>query len=163
MALAPYVASLLDMWIVWNIRGLMILSLSMQLLLAIISPVRRKTSNRWVILMIWAIYFLSDWAAIFAFGLISNARLKNPTSPQQVDQDLLAFWPAFLLIHLGGPDSITAYALEDNTLWMRHLVGLVVQILAFLNILVKTLPYNKLRVPTILIAIAGTIKYGERT
>ncbi|KAI4312907.1 hypothetical protein MLD38_037696 [Melastoma candidum] len=163
MASAPYVASLLDMWAVWNIRGLMILSLSMQLLLAIISLLRRKTSNRWVIMMIWSAYFLSDWVAIFAFGLISNARLKNPTSPLQVDQDLLAFWSAFLLIHLGGPDYITAYALEDNTLWMRHLVGLVVQILAFLNIFVKTLPDNKLRVPTILIAIAGTIKYGERT
>ncbi|KAI4312892.1 hypothetical protein MLD38_037683 [Melastoma candidum] len=163
MVSAPYVASLRDMWVVWNIRGLMILSLSMQLLLAIISLLRRKTSNRWVMLMIWSAYFLSDWAAIFAFGLISNARLKNPTSPLQVDQDLLAFWSAFLLIHLGGPDSITAYALEDNTLWMRHLVGLVVQILAFLNIFVKTLPDNKLRVPTILIAIAGTIKYGERT
>ncbi|KAI4312909.1 hypothetical protein MLD38_037698 [Melastoma candidum] len=163
MASAPYVASLLDMWAVWNIRGFMIFSLSMQLLLAIFSPLRRKTSNRWVIPMIWSAYFLSDWAAIFAFGLISNARLKKPTSPLQVDQDLLAFWSAFLLIHLGGPDSITAYALEDNTLWMRHLVGLVVQILTFLNIFVKTLPDNKLRVPTILIAIAGTIKYGERT
>ncbi|KAI4312922.1 hypothetical protein MLD38_037710 [Melastoma candidum] len=46
---------------------------------------------------------------------------------------------------------------------MRHLVGLVVQILAFLNIFVKMLPDNILFVPTILIAIAGTIKYGERT
>ncbi|KAI4313082.1 hypothetical protein MLD38_037854 [Melastoma candidum] len=44
-------------------------------------------------LMIWSAYFLSDWAAIFTFGLISNARLKNPTSPLQVDQDLLAFCP----------------------------------------------------------------------
>ncbi|KAI4312906.1 hypothetical protein MLD38_037695 [Melastoma candidum] len=78
-------------------------------------------------------------------------------------QDLLAFWSAFLLIHLGGSDSITAYSLEDNTLWLRHLVGLVAQVLAFLNIFVKTLPSNDLRVPTVLIAIAGAIKYGERT
>ncbi|KAI4312898.1 hypothetical protein MLD38_037688 [Melastoma candidum] len=141
----------------------MILSLLMQLLLAIVSPLWKRTSNRLLILLIWSAYFLSDWAAIFAFGLISNARLKNPTSPLQVDQDLLAFWNAFLLIHLGGPDSITAYALADNTLLMRHFVGLVVQIPAFLKIFVKTLPDNKLRVPTILIAITGTIKYGERT
>ncbi|KAH7565569.1 hypothetical protein JRO89_XS09G0228800 [Xanthoceras sorbifolium] len=29
---------------------------------------------------------------------------------------------------LGGPDTITAYALEDNELWLRHLLGLVVQV-----------------------------------
>ncbi|KAI4312899.1 hypothetical protein MLD38_037689 [Melastoma candidum] len=154
------VASLQDVWDAWGIRGFMILSLTMQLLLAIVSPFRKRTSNRWVILLIWSAYFLTDWVAIFAFGLISNARCRNSTS---IDQDLLAFWSAFLLIHLGGSDSITAYSLEDNTLWLRHLVGLVAQVLAFLNIFVKTLPSNDLRVPTVLIAIAGAIKYGERT
>ncbi|KAI4312927.1 hypothetical protein MLD38_037714 [Melastoma candidum] len=154
------VASLQDVWDAWGIRGFMILSLTMQLLLAIVSPFRMRTSNRWVILLIWSTYFLVDWAAIFAFGLISNARCRNSTS---INQDLLAFWSAFLLIHLGGSDSITAYSLEDNTLWLRHLVGLVAQVLAFLNIFVKTLPSNDLRVPTVLIAIAGAIKYGERT
>ncbi|KAI4312901.1 hypothetical protein MLD38_037690 [Melastoma candidum] len=154
------VASLQDVWDAWGIRGFMILSLTMQLLLAIVSPFRMRTSNRWVILLIWSAYFLSDWAAIFTFGLISNARCRNSTS---INQDLLAFWSAFLLIHLGGSDSITAYSLEDNTLWLRHLVGLVAQVLAFLNIFVKTLPSNDLRVPTVLIAIAGAIKYGEKT
>ncbi|KAI4312919.1 hypothetical protein MLD38_037707 [Melastoma candidum] len=155
-----FVVSLQDLWDAWGIRGFMIFSLMMQLLLAIVSPLRKRTSNRWVILLIWSAYFLADWVAIFAFGLISNARCRNSTS---IDQDLLPFWSAFLLIHLGGSDSITAYSLEDNTLWLRHLVGLVAQVLAFLNIFVKTLPSNDLRVPTILIAIAGAIKYGERT
>ncbi|KAI4312926.1 hypothetical protein MLD38_037713 [Melastoma candidum] len=132
----------------------------MQLLLAIVSPFRKRTSNRWVILLIWSAYFLADWVAIFAFELISNARCMNSTS---IEQDLPAFWFVFLLIHLGGSDSITAYSLEDNTLWLRHLVGLVAQVLAFLNILDKTLPSNDLRVPTVLIAVAGAIKYGERT
>ncbi|GFZ17719.1 transmembrane protein, putative [Actinidia rufa] len=39
----------------------------------------------------------------------------------------MAFWAPFLLLHLGGPDTITAYSLEDNELWLRHLLGLVVQ------------------------------------
>ncbi|GKB14019.1 calcium uniporter protein [Tanacetum coccineum] len=42
------------------------------------------------------------------------------------NEDLLAFWAPFLLVHLGGPDTITAFALEDNELWLRHLLGLVV-------------------------------------
>ncbi|TXG68279.1 hypothetical protein EZV62_003214 [Acer yangbiense] len=41
--------------------------------------------------------------------------------------ELTTFLALFLLLHLGGADSITAYALEDNALWMRHLLGLVTQ------------------------------------
>ncbi|KAI4312918.1 hypothetical protein MLD38_037706 [Melastoma candidum] len=80
------VAWLHDLWDACGIRGFMILSLMMQLLLAIVSPLRKRTSNHWVILLIWSAYFLADWAAIFAFGLISNARFMNSTSPTQVDQ-----------------------------------------------------------------------------
>ena len=40
---------------------------------------------------------------------------------------LTAFWAPFLLSHLGGPDTITAYAMEDNELWLRHLLALGVQ------------------------------------
>lgn len=40
----------------------------------------------------------------------------------------MAFWAPFLLVHLGGPDTITAYSLEGNELWLRHLLNLVVQV-----------------------------------
>uniref|UniRef100_A0A2N9G3Y8 DUF4220 domain-containing protein n=1 Tax=Fagus sylvatica TaxID=28930 RepID=A0A2N9G3Y8_FAGSY len=33
----------------------------------------------------------------------------------------------FFCLHLGGPDTITAYSLEDNELWLRHLLGLAIQ------------------------------------
>nr|GEV96486.1 hypothetical protein CTI12_AA530670 [Tanacetum cinerariifolium] len=36
--------------------------------------------------------------------------------------DILAFWVPFLLVHLGGPDTITAFAIKDNELWLRHLL-----------------------------------------
>nr|CAB3464026.1 unnamed protein product [Digitaria exilis] len=32
-------------------------------------------------------------------------------------------WAPVLLIHLGGLDSFTAYNIEDNELWNRHLVS----------------------------------------
>ncbi|KAG5051701.1 hypothetical protein JHK87_003899 [Glycine soja] len=47
--------------------------------------------------------------------------------PNNVNPQLLAFWAPIFLIHLGGPDTITAYALEDNELWLRHFVGLLSQ------------------------------------
>ena len=40
----------------------------------------------------------------------------------------MAFWAPFLLLHLGGLDSITAYSLQDSELGRRHLLGLVIQV-----------------------------------
>ncbi|KAI4387477.1 hypothetical protein MLD38_005305 [Melastoma candidum] len=152
--------SLQHLWRSWNIRGFMLLSLSLQLLLALTAPLRRRTSNKLVILLVWSAFILSDWAAIFAFGLISNAqRGANPV----VDNNIMAFWSAFLLIHLGGTDSITAFSLEDNALWLRHLVGLAVQVAVFCYIFLNTLPGNNLVLPTAFIFVAGVNKYAERT
>ena len=75
----------------------------------------------------------------------------------------MAFWAPFLLLHLGGPDTITAFSLEDNELWLRHLFGFVVQLLATFYVFILTLPKNNLLVPTILMFVAGIIKYLERT
>ncbi|KAI4387515.1 hypothetical protein MLD38_005342 [Melastoma candidum] len=152
--------SLQHLWRAWNIRGFMLLSLSLQLLLALTAPLRRRTSNKLVILLVWSAFILSDWAAIFAFGLISNAqRGENPV----VDDNIMAFWSAFLLVHLGGTDSITAFSLEDNALWLRHLVGLAVQVAVFFYIFLNTLPGNILVLPTAFIFVAGVNKYAERT
>ncbi|XP_071724838.1 uncharacterized protein [Rutidosis leptorrhynchoides] len=43
--------------------------------------------------------------------------------------ELAAFWAPFLLLHLRGPDTITAYSLEDNQLWGKHLLGLCCQVI----------------------------------
>ncbi|KAI4312172.1 hypothetical protein MLD38_037013 [Melastoma candidum] len=155
-------AAMQKRWNTWNIQGFMILSLCMQVLLTIFARQRQRTSNRFVIFAVWSAYFLSDWAATFAFGLISNAGCQN-SNEAQVPPDVLAFWAAFLLVHLGGPDNITAFSMEDNALWMRHLICLVAQISVFMYIFVKTLPNNRLLVSTILVFVTGVINYGERS
>ncbi|KAL0009784.1 hypothetical protein SO802_004892 [Lithocarpus litseifolius] len=76
---------------------------------------------------------------------------------------LTAFWAPFLLLHLGGPDTITAYSLEDNELWLRHLLGLGVQTGVALYIFVSAWTASHLSILSILIFCAGIIKYGERT
>ncbi|KAI5012756.1 hypothetical protein ZWY2020_025022 [Hordeum vulgare] len=57
-----------------------------------------------------------------AAGTATNADAGN-SSPI-----IFAFWTPFLLLHLGGPDTITAYSLEDNELWLRHLIGLLFEL-----------------------------------
>ncbi|KAI4365147.1 hypothetical protein MLD38_021161 [Melastoma candidum] len=163
MAASFIPAGLQQIWKVWNIRGFMILSLSTQLVLTFIAPLRQKTSNFVLISIVWSAYFLADWTAVFAFGLISSAGCSKFAGYMEAAGDFLAFWASFLLIHLGAPDTITAFPLEDNALWLRHLVGLIAQVFSFLYIFVKTLPDNKLVAPVLLVFAAGIIKYGERT
>nr|CAD1823121.1 unnamed protein product [Ananas comosus var. bracteatus] len=40
------------------------------------------------------------------------------------NRHLRAFWAPFLLLHLGGQDTITSFAIEDNELWTRQLLNL---------------------------------------
>lgn len=111
-----------------------------------------------IIFIIWSSYLLADWAANFAIGLISNSQ-GNARGTGDNNEDLLAFWAPFLLLHLGGPDTITAFALEDNTLWLRHFLGLIFQVIAAIYVFIQSFPTNK----TILLFLGGTIKYAERT
>lgn len=118
----------IKLWDTWNLRGVIILSLSLQTFLILFGTLRKRTANTAAIMFIWIAYLLADWAASFAVGLISKA--QGATPPHDADNaDLLAFWAPFLLLHLGGPDTITAFSLEDNELWLRHFLGLSFQVM----------------------------------
>ncbi|XP_039154739.1 uncharacterized protein LOC120286529 [Eucalyptus grandis] len=116
-------------------------------------------------MLFWSAYLGADLVANYAFGLISRAQFTGGTPDSEADAygDLLAFWAPFLLLHLGGPDTITAFALEDNELWCRHLLNLLFQLGAASYVFYQSFPSSKLVVPTILMFIGGTIKYIERT
>ncbi|MQL82377.1 hypothetical protein Taro_014861 [Colocasia esculenta] len=77
--------------------------------------------------------------------------------------DVMAFWAPFLLLHLGGPDAITAFSLEDNELWLRHLLGVFFQLFGCLYVLFRSFPHNSLVAPTLVMLMVGCIKYVERT
>ncbi|KAK9068895.1 hypothetical protein SSX86_013011 [Deinandra increscens subsp. villosa] len=158
-----------DIWNIWDLRGVIILSLSLQTFLIFVAPLRKRVKSNWIVMPLWSAYLLADWAANFAVGLISSSQ-GNPSESSGKKQrtaveneDLLAFWAPFLLVHLGGPDTITAFALEDNELWLRHLLGLFFQCLAAVYVFVQSLPKNGLWIPTMVMFITGIIKYAERT
>ncbi|TYI32203.1 hypothetical protein ES332_A04G043200v1 [Gossypium tomentosum] len=64
---------------------------------------------------------------------------------------------------MGGPDAITAYSLEDNQLWLRHLFGLIVQTTVTIYIFLMAWTGSLLSRLTIPMIVAGSIKYAERT
>ncbi|KAH9718413.1 DUF4220 domain-containing protein [Citrus sinensis] len=157
----PIPESVKKTWDNWNIRGVILFSLLLQTVLILLAPLRKGMGYKLIILLIWSVYLLADSAATFAIGLIAE-RATNSQTPTK-SNELLVLWAPFLLLHLGGPDTITAFALEDNELWLRQLFGLIFQAGFTFYVFLLSLPENKLFVPTILVFIAGIIKCFERT
>ncbi|KAK4839116.1 hypothetical protein QYF36_019247 [Acer negundo] len=107
-----------------------------------------------------------DVIATFALGIITNnvSDIYNDEGESMdANTELTAFWAPFLLLHLGGPDTITAYALEDNELWLRHFLGLVVQTGMAIYVFLMAWTGSHLSILHLLMFVAGLIKYGERT
>ncbi|KAM0064945.1 hypothetical protein Hdeb2414_s0003g00108941 [Helianthus debilis subsp. tardiflorus] len=156
-------------WDTCDLRSFMLLSLSLQTILIMVAPLRKRTKSNLIIMLLWSAYLLADWAANFAVGLIMNGQGDSSDHPGKKgrntseDAGLLAFWASFILVHLGGPDTITAFSLEDNELWPRHLFGLVFQFLSAVYVFVLSLPHNGLWIPTLLVFFNGMLKYIEKT
>ncbi|XP_030528111.2 uncharacterized protein LOC115739246 [Rhodamnia argentea] len=107
---------------------------------------------------------MADWVATFAIGLISHNQGNSSDREAEANGAIKAFWASFLLLHLGGPDTITAFSLEDSSLWRRHLLSFIFQVGAAIYVFVQIFPSdNSLVMPTMLVFFAGVIKNVERT
>ncbi|KAK7333524.1 hypothetical protein VNO80_30299 [Phaseolus coccineus] len=157
----PYFAR--NIWGKWNIQGAVLVSLSMQIILIFAAPFRKRSRNTLLVSLLWFTYLVADVTANFCVGLISNKYGDKDTAVSTIDDYLIAFWTPFLLLHLGGPDTITAFSIEDNELWRRHMLGLIVQVCLTSYVFLLTLPENTLWIPTALVFMAGVIKFAERT
>uniref|UniRef100_A0A0E0LR33 DUF4220 domain-containing protein n=1 Tax=Oryza punctata TaxID=4537 RepID=A0A0E0LR33_ORYPU len=77
---------------------------------------------------------------------------------------LVLFWAPFMLLHLGGQETMSAFSMEDNMLWKRHLLNLATQVGLAAYVVGKQWQGDKqLLAPMVLIFISGTIKYACRT
>ncbi|KAF7086223.1 hypothetical protein CFC21_089538 [Triticum aestivum] len=147
----------------WEIQLLVLLSFTLQLFLFFAGRLRRCSGNRLLRSSLWAAYLGADLAAVYALGYLSRHQDINIERLRRTEQ-LAFFWAPFLLIHLGGQDTITAFAMEDNNLWLRHLLNLLTQIVLALYVFQKSIGRHSanLLLSGIFAFIAGIIKYGER-
>ncbi|CAA3018101.1 unnamed protein product, partial [Olea europaea subsp. europaea] len=97
-----------------------LMSLFFQIVLICLGKSRKRTGHSVVIASIWSVYLLADWLAANAVGLISKVQTDDRPKEFQVDPAIAAFWAPFLLVRLGGQDTITAFSVEDNQLWFRN-------------------------------------------
>uniref|UniRef100_A0ACD5WMH9 Uncharacterized protein n=1 Tax=Avena sativa TaxID=4498 RepID=A0ACD5WMH9_AVESA len=149
----------LVLWNHWSMQIIVLLSLGLQFVLFILAGIRRREDAPVRRFFLWLAYLMADSTAIYAVGHLSFSNIMR-------EHQLVVFWAPFLLLHLGGPDNITAYALQDNQLWLRHLQTLLVQvtgaayILIYKNIIAGD---NFLWLASVLMFSLGVVKYGERT
>ncbi|CBI36721.3 unnamed protein product, partial [Vitis vinifera] len=154
--------SLMKLWNKWELRVMVLLSLSLQILLILLGNRRKYTAKSWVGVIIWLAYLSADWLATVSIGILMNQEDCEDKSPA-TNYVIMAFWAPFLLVHLGGPDTITAYSLEDNELWLRHFLGLLTQFGGAFYVFLKSWEGEALNFLAIPVFIIGLIKYGERT
>jgi hypothetical protein len=121
---------LLATWNEWEIRMLVLTSLALQVFLLFSAGIRKRNVSAVLSLLLWLAYLLADSIAIYALGYLSQTRVSKGDDPQSFERThrIQAFWAPFLLLHLGGQDTITAFSTEDNELWKRHLLSLLTQV-----------------------------------
>ncbi|GJM90554.1 hypothetical protein PR202_ga06845 [Eleusine coracana subsp. coracana] len=100
-------------WGEWGLRITVLSSVTAHVALVLLAGTRRHHVSLLGKLLLWPAYQAVGTAG-YALGKLSLSG-TSPLSPSR-EQQLVAFWAPFLLLHLGCPDNISAYALEDNKL-----------------------------------------------
>ena len=95
-----------------------------------------------------------------AAGIISNdlGEVKKDGTHVDAKHEFTAFWAPLMLLHLGGADTITAFSLEDNELWKRHLFGVVTQSMATFYILFMAWTGSSLSLLFIVLGLSSMLK-----
>ncbi|XP_017234193.1 uncharacterized protein LOC108208202 [Daucus carota subsp. sativus] len=167
-----------DIFAEWDLWASLLLSLFLQIILSFGGTFRRLVSHKWIVIILWLAYLLAEVIALFGLGLIASRQsfiflssnytwrsLNFKVSFSGSKDRFYFFWAPFLLVHLGGPDTITAFAPEDNELWPRHLFILATECIAVAYAFYQSehLKRHLLMIPMLLMCLCGIIKCFERT
>ncbi|KAG2570654.1 hypothetical protein PVAP13_7KG077954 [Panicum virgatum] len=105
-------------WEDWQLRLLVLASLFIQYFLFVAALVRKRRIPHWFRSLIWLAYLGCDAVVIYALATLFNLNKDDVAMDTHID----TLWAPILLMHLGGQDGITAYSIEDNENWRRHLL-----------------------------------------
>ncbi|XP_028070484.1 uncharacterized protein LOC114272974 [Camellia sinensis] len=147
------------LWDVWDVRMLVLFSLTLQIIIFVFGKRRKNMASQWINVIVWLAYIMADSVATIALSKLSDTQnnIPNPNNALQ------ALWSPLLLLHLGGPDTITAFSLEDNQLWIRHFLGMGIQATVAIYVIVMSWRHFWFSFMLVPAFVAGIIKYGERT
>ncbi|KAH7860142.1 hypothetical protein Vadar_009900 [Vaccinium darrowii] len=159
--------SVQNYWREWLPRGLILLSLTCQIVLAMLGNRRKYIDKIWVRSIVWLAYILADSVATMAIGVLSDDTRQiyrsGDSNSLASEYEFTAFWGPFLLLHMGGMDTITAYSLEDNELWLRHCFTIVTQSVTTVYVLFMSWSTLSRLSPLFMVVFyVGLVKYCER-
>ncbi|KAJ1266384.1 hypothetical protein BS78_08G147100 [Paspalum vaginatum] len=155
------VSSAMDWWDEWKLRVLVLCSLFVQFFLSFSQHIRRLYILRRMRVVVWIAYMGGDALAIYALATLFNRQKQHQTTT--TTNALQVIWAPVLLIHLGGHWNISAYSLEDNELWRRHVVTLVSQVTVALYVFCKWWSgETRLLQAAVLLFVVGIIRFSEK-
>ncbi|XP_051197110.2 uncharacterized protein [Lolium perenne] len=150
-------AGVVLLWSDWEVQILVLVSFTLQVFLLVFARIRRRDISVVPRTLLWLAYLLADIIALYILGHMSFC------GKSREQEQTVTFWAPFLLVHLGGQDTITAYSMEDNQLWPRQLLSLLVQTVGVAYVLYKYVAGSSTLVTAAaLMTVAGFLKYGER-
>ncbi|GJN18829.1 hypothetical protein PR202_gb06032 [Eleusine coracana subsp. coracana] len=136
-------------WEEWQLRIFLLGSLFFQFILLFSNILRQFPWCRWIVQLA---YISGDAIAITALATLSSRQKLHA---------LEVLWVPFLLVHLGGQIHISAYNLEDNELWRRHVWTLVTKVTIAMYVFCKWWSGDvTLLVAAILLFVLGIIKFA---
>jgi hypothetical protein len=138
---------------------MILVSLFLQVYLFLFADTRMRSNKTLGRIFLWLAYLSADSVATFVLGHLV-VRVIEPSN----QQGLMSFWAPFVLVHLGGQETMTAFSMEDNELWKRHLLNLVIQSVVTGYVVGKaSWPDRRLKAALVLVFVSGFCKYAVRT
>lgn len=149
-----------DLWDLWGLEVLMLMSFTIQVILTVYGSRRKDIPGLWIRLTVWFTYLLSGSLAKIIIGKLTEIPESDPAE-RNIRRELKALFAPLLLVQIGNPDAITAYSIEDNRLGLRQLLTLVLQVAVVIWIIVKSWTHSQLSFLYLPLVVAGLTKYGE--
>ncbi|KAL7193562.1 hypothetical protein ACSBR2_025214 [Camellia fascicularis] len=56
------------LWNVWDVRMLVLLSFTLQIILFVFGKHRKNVSSKWINVIVWLAYLMADWVATLALA-----------------------------------------------------------------------------------------------
>jgi hypothetical protein len=157
-------------WSERDVQIMILISTGLQLILLLCGNRRRRRRvSEWLRLIVWLSYLGAFAAATSGISLFSQyedkykLRSVNQSSESIHTLTLPFLWVPFFILHLGGQDTITAYSVEDNNLWLRLLLNLLFQLGLALYVFRRSFDLLKKLLPVAVpLFVAGIFKCAER-
>ncbi|KAJ1410315.1 hypothetical protein SESBI_22051 [Sesbania bispinosa] len=149
-----------DLWDLWGLEILVLLSFTIQVILTVYGSRRKDIPGMWIRFSVWFTYLLSASLAKIIIGKLTVIPESDPDE-RNIRRELKALFAPLLLVQIGNPDAITAYSIEDNRLGLRQLLTLVLQVAVVIWIIVKSWTHSELSYLYLPLLVSGLIKQGE--